>query len=425
MKSDLVNKFFGNSLVDFSPAEALFKRVRFPAWDFREIPASSSVYGIHPYPAMMHFLIARESINILSRRDSLIVDPFVGSGVVGVEAAISGRLFIGVDLNPLAILIAKVRSTPLNGISASDGEKIVNITLSISDEELDIPTVKNINFWFKEEVIIGLSKLRLALERLENPELKRFAKVVFAYTVRRSSNTMNGEFKLLRRKDWREYSPPDPIALFKDIFVIYLERLHSFYRNREILYEPQYVVSDMLNLNIGDETVDLVLTSPPYGDSRTTVAYGQFSRFALEWLGYKTNVDRESLGSSLVKDENVPSSVLKETLDRIAVLNEKRAREVFSFNCALWSAVSKVSKWIKPGGYAAFLVGNRRVAGIQIPTDAIIAEMFGKLGFEHKATLVRAIGNKRMPSRNSPSNVQGLTDRTMSQEFMVILRKSL
>ncbi|MCW7078916.1 MAG: hypothetical protein OCU22_07320 [Canidatus Methanoxibalbensis ujae] len=68
-------------------------------------------------------------------------------------------------------------------------------------------------------------------------------------------------------------------------------------------------------------------------------------------------------------------------------------------------------------------MGNRRVKGIEIPNDEITREFFEREGFEHIKTIIREIPNKRMPKRNSPSNIAGVTDTTMNHEYIVILRK--
>ena len=70
-----------------------------------------------------------------------------------------------------------------------------------------------------------------------------------------------------------------------------------------------------------------------------------------------------------------------------------------------------------------FVVGNRTVKGIQIPLDYFTVETFERQGFHHIDTIVREIPNKRMPSKNSPTNVTGAKAVTMSNEYIVIMQK--
>ena len=69
------------------------------------------------------------------------------------------------------------------------------------------------------------------------------------------------------------------------------------------------------------------------------------------------------------------------------------------------------------------MVGNRNVRGVTVPTDLITRDFFESNGFRHLETIVRNIPNKRMPSKNSPSNIPGKKSETMKHEFIVVCRK--
>jgi tRNA G10 N-methylase Trm11 len=178
--------------------------------------------------------------------------------------------------------------------------------------------------------------------------------------------------------------------------------------------------------DLEDNSIDLVVTSPPYGDSKTTVAYGQFSRLSLRWLGLEENVDKTSLGSK-PKDitYNLPSKVLYEVLYKITNKDKKRVKEVFSFYDELFRAIQIITQKVKKNGYVCFVVGNRRVKSEELPTDKISADFFESQGFQHIKTIIRAISNKRMPTENAPSNIKGEKDFTMRYEYIVILKKQI
>ena len=172
----------------------------------------------------------------------------------------------------------------------------------------------------------------------------------------------------------------------------------------------------------------MIVTSPPYGDSKTTVAYGQFSRLALQWLDYDniTNLDKRLLGGVASKEllVNINSPTLKEIIKKIAEKVEKRAREVLSFYEDFDKVVSQLNKVMAKEGYVCFVVGNRTVKGINIPTDKIMSEMFMAHGkYNYITTYERVIPKKRMPKINSPSNKIGQTSTTICNEFIFVLKK--
>jgi hypothetical protein len=57
---------------------------------------------------------------------------------------------------------------------------------------------------------------------------------------------------------------------------------------------------------------------------------------------------------------------------------------------------------------------------VQLPTDQFIAEKFEENGFKHIITYERALSNKAMPSKNSPTNEIGKTVNTMLFEYIVV-----
>lgn len=398
-----------------------YKRTRNTDFDFKEIPAGSGVYGIHPYPAMFHFMVVKKLLQEYSKERSVVWDPFVGSGVVAVECLINNRNFIGYDINPLAILIAKVRT---NNIPQNKLLKYLEIIeKKYRSTKAETISFDNIDYWFDNETIQDLSKLRRVLMDLDIVDISNFYKVVFSETVRRVSKTEYNEFKLLRKKKEKFQ---DVIKTFRDIAIRNIGLLNDFYRkNKTFNVRIQLKEMNVLDcLPLKDKSIDLVLTSPPYGDSKTTVAYGQFSRLPLRWLGLEEMVDKTSLGNRRRPiDHTLPSAVLYDILNIIKDKDEKRAQEVFSFYYDLYNATKVISDKVKYGGYVCFVVGNRRVKNQELPTDKISADFFESMGFIHKNTIVRAISNKRMPMANAPSNIKGEKNSTMRYEYIVILEK--
>lgn len=176
---------------------------------------------------------------------------------------------------------------------------------------------------------------------------------------------------------------------------------------------------------VAKKSVDMVVTSPPYGDSRTTVAYGQFSRWANEWFTFEhaQNLDRILMGGSKCDRELFKTETIVNELGKIKETDIKRYCEVASFLNDYWASILNVAETVREGGVVCYVVGNRNVKGVQIPLDYFTAETFERCGFHHITTIVREIPNKRMPSKTSPTNVSGAKVDTMSNEYMVILRK--
>lgn len=173
-------------------------------------------------------------------------------------------------------------------------------------------------------------------------------------------------------------------------------------------------------------SADNPITSPPYGDSRTTVAYGQYSRLSSQWMDLtEANlVDKKLMGGQT--NGHIPKfgcRPLDKAVKQISEADYKRALEIASFYVDLEKSIHNVSTIIRRGGYICYVVGNRRVKGVTLPTDKAIVSLFEQSNFRHVDTFIRTIPNKRMPAKNSPTNEPGKLDTTMLNEYIVIMRK--
>ncbi len=396
------------------------KRYKDPSFDFKHIRQTDGIHGLHIYPAVMAYPIADYFIENYSEENNIVLDPFMGSGTTLVEANMKKRFSYGIDINPLAELITKVKLKSIEPLILRN--ELENILKRAKHPKPAIPEIKNISLWFKPSVIEELGKIRKAIWGIKDNEIQDFFKISFSETIRNVSNCRNG-FKLHRyaEEDLRKHNPN-----VKEFF--YKKSLGNIYKLNSMKgnISKRHWFKIVRNIKeIKDGEIDLIVTSPPYGDSKTTVAYGQFSRFSLEWLELdKINVDRESLGGKIIKNTvyDIYSELLFSTLENISFRDKKRADEVFAFFYDLNLYLKDFGRVVKPKGFMCMVVGNRTVKNIQIPTDEIIVELC-KDNFMHHKTIIREIPNKRMPNKNSPTNIAGNTVNTMLEEYMVILER--
>ena len=346
-----------------------------------------------------------------------------------------GRNAYGIDLNPLAIFLAKAKTTPLNPQKLTkEYIALLDRVGRIKDSEIQRPNFKNIDFWFKDNVIVKLAKLKKAIREIKDKEIQNFLLVAFSETVRYSSNTKTGEFKLVRTKGEKlEKHDPDVINIFRKHAEKNIAGMTDFYKDAKKDLWTKIIYGDSSkDCGIKENSIDCIITSPPYGDSRTTVAYGQFSRLSAQWIDVfddpndASGVDNNLLGGRATKSLThiLPSNYLKESLDKISKQNETRARDVLSFNIGLNECLKQAYRILKPKKYFCLVVGNRLVKQVRIPTDFIIAELAEKIGFTCENIIVRNIPGKRMPIKNSPTNIVGALEETMNKESIVVLRKN-
>ncbi len=402
------------------------------SWDFRQANTKEFTHCYHNYPAMMIPQVAERLLTKYGKNAKLLFDPYCGTGTSLVEANLKGIDAVGTDLNPLARLIAKTKTANINlqilDLYLRDfNDYIFSLMFGLNKISVVIPQINNIEFWFDKAVQEKLAFIKDFISKITDYEIANFFKVAFSETVRESSWTRNSEFKLYRMTaEQMQRFNPDVFGLMQNKLARNHKGLKAFLEERKANSQV-FAFNTTENIeNLERESLDIVLTSPPYGDSRTTVAYGQFSRLANEWLDVKdaNQIDNNLMGGRKQKQIcSFSSQILNESLEKIANIDEKRANDVSSFYCDYEKSIQNITPTIKKSGYACFVVGNRNVKGTTLPTDEITKDFFESQGFNHVETIIRNIPNKRMPSKNSPTNVIGKTGETMSKEFIVVMQK--
>ena len=450
-------------------------------WDFKNEDTTAFTHGLHTYPATMIYPISR---NIISKVKEIypinaLLDPFSGSGTVPVEGVLAGIPNIyATDMNPLAILLTEVKSNALypnklsqdfkvlqesinssykyhNEILDTIDDFILSQNLDITDKKtwgenapdymkeflqqnnstINVPNFKNIGYWFKPKILLELSLIAQEIQKVNNIEFKKFYIVAFSELLRLVSNRRNGEFKMYRMPAEKiKTFEPNVLDTFYSILLKNIKKMEEFYTQTKTL-APSNIHIKLDNakelISIPDNSIDLLITSPPYGDSRTTVAYGQFSRLTLQWndfLENKADINNESmkLDNKLmggIKYRNGYAYELSSPTLKTALNNIVSSGDVFSFYKDLDMCLEATSKKSKKGTYQFWVVGNRTVKEVYLETDKILAELAQTHNLQYITTFTRNIHNKVMPSKNSPSNKTGATVSTMLNEYIVILKK--
>lgn len=424
-------------------------------WDFAGENTQYLTHGLHPYPARMIPQIARRLLKRFASKNDVVLDPFCGSGGVLVEARLAGLNSVGIDINPLACLLAEVKSNPidpniLNTFWRKLKSNVIREITSFKFKEMDVEVPNfsgtNIEYWFKPETMKELAIIRRNIEVIEEDELRKFFEVPFSLTVRDTSGTRKKEYKLYRlpETEWKRYCP-DVLTTFITHVEKAIEKMGEFYREADknmfskvFMADTRFLFTEKFpeegNQLLKNYPPKIIITSPPYGDSRTTVAYGQFSRLSALWLNFEKgfskevimSVDKMSLGGDLnnyIKlDSDLP--LLNQTIEMIREKNEKRALETLAYFSDLYKCLEKMYICLDESGLCCIVIANRTVKRVPIPTHALIAEMGIRIGFQDEVTIIpRNIPIKRLPWENAPENIPGLKGKTMSRENIVIMRK--
>lgn len=427
-------------------------------WDFKDDYKKAHIHGIIDYPATMVPNMQRELINILIEQGAEInniCDPFMGSGTILVEGMLHGLDVYGVDINPLAYLITKVKTNIIDIKKLN--KKIKQLLNRIEDGNLEyeITSFPGIDKWFTHKAIIDLSLIKYAIRMEPNVKYRRILWVIFCQIIREVCNSQKSTFKLhIKKKDDIDKADYCCITEFKKNIFELLERMKQYYcllkDNKEIsnskvrIYRNNSIKLLNNKKSFKDESIDIIVTSPPYGDNHTTVTYGQFSILQLRWIDIAdidgnidaqyldtiNKIDKESLGGIYYNNKFVENSGIlarSNTLNRIykkimASDEPEKARKVASFYIDFEKTLSSCFRVLRRDGYAIFTIGNRRVNNEIIQFNKIILELSEYLNVEFIYDFSRNILNKRIPSKISKLK-SNQPVKSMKEENILIFKK--
>lgn len=292
---------------EMDDTKKIFSNLRKIDWSFTKDDTTFLTHDLHPYPAKFIPQIPGNLIAQLSSRGDLVLDPFGGSGTTALEAIRLGRRAISVDVNPIGTLIGKVKTNNIDTDSISDLQalrysltnRIANLSknpeLLCKEYENYIPAIPNIDKWFPLTSRGELALIRARIETIISDSARNIAQLAFSRIILRAS---------FQDSETRYSSKPREI-LVGDTLKRYLtsldEVISSVIKTQPVLRYglAEFITADARDVVdiVGKGKVDLIVTSPPYGNA---MDYHLYHRFRLLWLGYNpVQLAKKEIGSHL------------------------------------------------------------------------------------------------------------------------------
>lgn len=400
---------------------------------------STRLTRLHPYPAMVADSFAIELAQTYVPTGARILDPFCGSGRLLVAASHASHR-TGFDVNPLAWLLTKAK------LGAPSPQRVQNVIEGLEDcrsirtcSEID-PKLNGGVDWFSSRSANDLEKIVRYLNTLNLPEAELLlVAAALSATVRQVSFARQGAWKLHRiGADLRSSFNADAFELFQRRLHYCVDSLSSrdpIEGTNDIrIVKAQNALRQPVAAEVG--LFDVVLTSPPYGDSRTTVQYGAASALCLSIVSRLHGLEELSVRGAVIDSECLggPASQKLDAkpLDlepywRSSEANLKRSVERFVLDYN--EAMVGIANALRPDGTVIFVVGNRSVGGARFALDQLTIDQAARVGLELYDRRVRKFETKRVPrsvnrfGRSTDGNrrAAGKTE-TMAEEVVLVMR---
>lgn len=365
-------------------------------WDFRGCDTRFGVHGIHTYVAAMIPQLAGRLIDEYVPADGALLDPFCGGGAVLAEGVRRNRnAVIGQDVNPLAVLISKAKTTRVP--ADKSGPVLSCILNNVCDRRQQPLVPPTLAYWFKPEHLSPLHSLHEAIAKTVDvhDSMWPLFLTVFSATVRDVSLTYRNEVRL------RKMSPEeiakfsvDPIARFRDR----AEKAIAAVDQLPPAGSANVGTGDARSMSLPDDSVSAIVCSPPYGDERNGVSYAQFSRNMLTWLGFSVDSIRKSKGLTLgwgkSERRNPRSPTLDHAMNAIAEFPAS-IHEATAFYADYQTALSEMARVTT--GPIIIVIGPRVLRDMVFDNGAITVDLMDNLGVPLAHHFSRTLPSKRLP----------------------------
>lgn len=346
-------------------------------WDFPTRTAASEIESLHPYPAKFVAELPRSLLqNLPMPPGTAVLDPFCGSGTTLVESQRRGLPSVGIDLNPIACLIARVKtSSPPRDLEAT--------ACSIAKQaatlrSVSVPKIPNLDHWFAEDIQLALSALT-EVTATAPPSHKDALRLAFSSIVVRVS----------RQESDTRYAAIEKPVTAKSVFTGFhraAKRIERALLARDYdLSSSTVIEGDTLALDPDQipDRIGLVVTSPPYPNA---YEYWLYHKYRMYWLGMD------------------PIAVKEREVGARAHFFKRDHHTADDFVRQISRVFAMLQAVLAPGGLACFVVGRSRIHGEIIDNAEIIEDVGRRTGFPRVFSAERVMAANRKSFNPSYGN---------------------
>jgi hypothetical protein len=412
------------------------------------------------YPAKFHPPVVAALLARYTEPGQYVLDPFVGSGTLLVEAALIRRKSVGVDIDPLAVSVAlaKTRLYDLGATSSTAGrilsciapferapdayQHLMRTDISADEmfevaaaEKLNIPAIPNLQHWFRRYVVVDLARINQVIAQVSADSNTRLLfNVIFASIIRNSSNAdpvpVSGlEYTSHMKSRDMAGRLINPFSLFRAAVTKALRAVQEWKEALPVGFSVEPSAFQGTALELPDQVpmkIDAVITSPPYHNA---VDYYRRHQLEMFWLGH-TNSQSERLAllpdyigrprvaqsNPLLMEPWLPSALADEWEQKIRCERPERAYDFRHYVQAMIRVFGQLGERIIPGGPAVFVLGQSSWNGEKIPTQELITEL-AQPNFRLQEVLSYPVKNRYMSyTRRNRANID--------REYVLVLRRN-
>ncbi len=402
--------------------------------NFQGQDSAYASHNYHAFPAKFPPQLPRKFIDALTAPGDVVLDPMMGSGTTIVESFLANRKTIGVDIDPLALRLCQVKTTPLPvaQIAALGSEVLARAQEELRQgerlrqdltERFEQAERKFIDYWFLPSTQLELISLLRQIERINESGYRSFLELVFSSIIITKSGgvTMARDLAHTRPHRVENKVPRAALSEFKKRLAKNVESLSAL---NIAAGQVQLFRGNAQQLPLCNNCIDLIVTSPPYASN--AIDYMRAHKFSLVWLGHSI-ADLAELRSEYIGHDAVSGVSLldlpdytKQVVNTLSKIDVKKSRTLHRYYSEMKLCLSEMARVLKPGKAAVIVVGSSNMRGIDTHTDVCLGEIGKQVGLNLVHIGVREIDRDKrmMPARRNASKLTQIEER-MHEEYVI------
>ena len=408
-----------------------------PDWAFADVRSTEQwTHGYHRYPAKFLPNVVQKLIETYSQDTDVVADLFAGCGTTLVEAKVHGRRSVGTDINPIATLITRVKTTPISpALLESEYQKLVSHFVDF--EESDFQNKKyheRLEYWFRPTERHKIAYLYQLIDSIQdNDAIREFFLVAVSHILKNCSWWLQSSTKPQR----------DPNKHIADPFNAFTLHCQRMIKGNQLFYdelfkcgyldvECEILDADARHVPIEDESVNIVITSPPYVTSYEYADIHQLTGYWMEYFSDISTFRKLFIGTSYSGNRSldiVDSEIGKQIVSILSQADVRLACDVANYFCDMQAVAKEMFRILKKKGYACIVIGNTTLKNVHVRSAEVFYDFLRKAGFKKVDIIKRNIPNKLMPTLRDKVTGKFTTldnkdcKRVYPDEYIIIVSK--
>lgn len=381
-------------------------------WAFDRVRSIEQwTHGYHRYPAKFLPNVVKKIIEDYALPKYPIGDPFAGCGTTLVEAKIHGFESHGVDINPVATLITKVKIKPIEPKFLAEYYSLLTSQISLFNDQIFYTIHKHdkIDYWFYPNEKYKIAFLHDLICEIDNKDIRDFFLVSLSHILKNCSKWLQSSTKPQIDKTKK---PTDPFSSFRIHTQMMIRKNEEYYnklfdeKKVNILCDIQ--LGDARNTNWDSNSIGTIITSPPYV---TSYEYADIHQLTGYWYEYFDNLHQfreKFIGTSYSCDSNLSVDTIlgQKIINDLSKKSSKTAKNVAHYFNDMSKVAKEIHRVLRKNGKAFIVIGNTTVKGVHIQSAEVFWDLLKKAGFNanKKNIIKRNIPYKLMPTLRNIDN---------------------